>query len=157
MTTPALTPAAVMLLGIDAFEAESGVGIGRAKWAARALVEALWAAMPSSGAVSACLLRFWDPQRGISDRVVARATNELLDSGFLEPAGVGDEAVWLVSPDRAAQVQSIWGALRVDERAAIRTAAQRALAMSVAWSNTRLVAAESRRDTATSGATRRHP
>lgn len=152
-----MTPAALLLLGMDAVRLETGQGVARAKWVARALVEELAAAMPPSATISSVLDQCRDPQVGVSDSAIARATNELLDAGFLEPRGIGDQAIWAIVPNRAGEVSQLWSALAPREKSAFHMAAQRTLAMSVAWSNRRRASLESRRSTSRSGAALRQP
>lgn len=137
MSRPAITPSALLLLGIGTAQRCGDAGIKRDAWLIRALVEELRVSLPSHGPAAAAASRYWDPQRGVSERAVARATEELLQSGFLHPVGTGREAKWIVSPLHADTLDELWSVLSKAEQKAVRTSAQRALAISVAWSKTR--------------------
>ncbi|WP_155892871.1 hypothetical protein [Intrasporangium chromatireducens] len=140
-TKARITPAALLLLGMDSLVSEGGV-VSRAKWVARALVEEMSAAMPPGEAASS-VDRYRDPQRGVTDKAVARATNELLRTGFIEPRGVGSEAVWVIAPRKETDVRRLWAVLTAKERSAVHEAAHRTFALEVAWSKTPRAAAHS--------------
>jgi hypothetical protein len=134
-----MTPDRVILMGlrtaIDA--APAGMpGISRHTWVLKVLFEQLVFLLPRDSPSGRAIARVNDSCRGVTDAVVARATDHLLGSDFLIADGSGHTAVWQIKPGRIAEVDRMIGGLSPTENLAMRTAAQRTLAMSLAWSKT---------------------
>lgn len=134
-----MTTGTLLLLGMDAAIASEpvrGTGFGRQTWLIKVLAEQLIEALPTGSTAKSAACKLWDEQRGVTNRAVMQVADHLLKARFIEPVGVGRDAVWTVSQDRRDEVARLRLALSSSERAAIDAAAHRTLAMSEAWSNT---------------------
>ncbi len=129
-----------MVLAVDAAARDGG--LLRAPWTMRVVVEqieARLAAMPSRFFADARR-----PGRGVVDSRIQPMISELLGNGFLQPMGVGAAAVWVVDESRRDEIERLWRSLPLEVEAAVRAAAQRALAIAIALSKTARPAGESR-------------
>jgi hypothetical protein len=132
-----MTPTALLLLGLDAAERLGHGGLSRNAWPLRVLLEELRQNVPVRTLAAAAVSRFWDTQLGVSDRAVARSTDELVQAGLIYPAGTGSDARWVVPLSHSEVLQTLWAGLTEAEQSAVYASAQRAHDLSVAWSKTR--------------------
>lgn len=134
----------VLLLGIDAAcLADGGFGaFPRQQWAVQVLAEQLLRELPVNSATATAMRWFWAPGRGVTTYRVAQVTDCLAANGRLVPTGRGSVARWTIPPERL-DVTSLRQRLTVREAEGIDAAAQRALAIAVAWSKARRASADS--------------
>ncbi len=78
----------------------------------------------------------WDEQRGVTDRRVAPVLCQLIAAALIKPHGAFEEAVWVIAEPGRNAADELWGEVATDEAEAVRSAAQRAMAIVVAWSKT---------------------
>lgn len=124
----------VLLLAMDSanFGAE-GAQVPRTPWVLRLLVEHLIDELPD-GPNREKILELRDPQRGVTNRRVAQAMNHLVVASFIEPVGSFNEAAWAVAKCGRAAADALWQDFKPAEAESVRLAAQRAMAIFVAWS-----------------------
>lgn len=144
METALVGASDVLLLGIDAAcVAVGGPGaFPRQQWAVHVLVEQLLRELPRGTAAAATMGWFWEPGRGVTNYRVAQVTEHLAFEGRLLPVGHGPLAQWTLPPERL-EVAQLRKRLTLAEADGIETAAQRTLAISVAWSKARRASADS--------------
>lgn len=141
-----------MLLAIDAaseYSRETGQELSRRAWVGRALVEELLRLLPP-GRAARSLSRLSIDGRGVTDSVVDGAFLDLAAGGWLIPSGVSAKSVWAVDVDRRSEIDDLWTTITEDERRAVQRAAQRVVAVSVAWSKKLRTGAESNSSTSRS-------
>jgi len=146
------TPGAVLILGVDAATAYGkamGSTLSRRPWVAQMLVEELLRELPHGNAHRA-LGRLFSGGYGVSESSVEAVFVDLAQCGWLNVEGVGAESRWRLNESRTSQVSQLWQSLNDNEARAVRTAAQRTIAISVAWSKKRRVTVESKASTSTS-------
>jgi hypothetical protein len=149
MTSPVLTPSAVILLGIDAAVGHSqtnGNAFSRKSWVTEVLIERLLANL-QNGAAAQTLRKVWATGKSVTPASANAIINELVLAGLIEPRGLHAAASWDVNVSRRNEVDTLWSALSAADRGAIQRSAQEAVAMSVAWSKTLKMAGASREDT----------
>ena len=143
------------LIALDDVAGCRSVGIlPRQAWASAVLAEQLQEAFGATGG-GRSLSAFSDPQRGIVVRRVTSAFDRLASAGYLLPVGVGERAVWCVSP--AHRSSAVHRVQLIGDEPALRRAAQRTLAIVDAWSKTFRAGVPTRSGTSTSSTTRRQP
>ena len=131
-----LTPGAVVLLAIDAaseYARETGQEFSRRTWVGQALVEDLLRLLPP-GRAARSLGRLSADGRGVTDSAVDSAFLDLAAGGWLIPSGLHAHSVWAVDASRRSEIDDLWTPLTEEERRAVQGAAQRVVAVSVAWS-----------------------
>lgn len=126
-------------------------------WPMKVLVEQLSQALPAGTPSGGAVEQLVDQKRGVTSARISRATEHLLDRGFLEPDGVGAAAVWRITGDRIGEVLGLVRSLSAEERLAMSQAAQRTAAICDAWSNRPRASGQSTAGTSRSSRTRRHP
>lgn len=126
-------------------------------WPMKVLVEQLSEVLPADSPSGGAVEHLVDEKRGVTSARVSRATQHLLDRGFLEPDGTGAGAVWRIPSGRVTEVVGLVQALSAGERLAMMHAVQRTAAICDAWSKRLRVSAESSAGTSRSAHTRRHP
>lgn len=126
-----------MLVAVDAVDEHArhiGAELGRSSWIRHALIEELLRTLPRGGAQKA-LCRLVTEKRGVTEADADAVFFDLTLSGWLIPRGVHAGATWEVDKSRRGEIDGLWEAFTEPERRAIQTAAQRTIAVSVAWSN----------------------
>jgi hypothetical protein len=113
------------------------------------LVEELLSGLPRGRALRT-LKKLFTPGRGVTESKVEAVFADLAQGGWLVPKGVGTTATWTIDTSRRVQVDELWSTLTQDEARAVQRATQRAIAVSVAWSNKRRVGIESNASTSRS-------
>ncbi len=149
---PLLTPNAVVLVAIDALgrHAEQiGAELGRDSWIRQALIEEALQALPC-GLAQRALRRLRTGRRRVSETAADAVFYDLTLNGWLIPRGVHSEATWEIDTGRQDEIDGLWAALTDLERRAVERAAQRTMALSVAWSNKLRARDESRTSTSRS-------
>lgn len=152
MDRPLLTPNAVVLVAVDALgrHAEQiGAELGRDSWIRQALIEEVLQALPCGGAQRA-LGRLRTGRRGVSESTADAVFYDLMLNGWLIPRGVRSQATWEIDSSRRDEIDGLCAALTDLERRAVERAAQRTMALSVAWSNKLRARDESRTSTSRS-------
>lgn len=148
------TPGAVLVLGVDAAIAYGQVthsSFSRRTWVAQMLVEELLSELPTGNALRA-LRRLFVDGYGVSESAADAAFSDLVHTGWLVAEGIAAEAAWTLDVDRAEQVDQLWRTLSEAEARAVRAAAQRTMAISVAWSKKRRAGVDSSTSTSKSAA-----
>ncbi len=59
---------------------------------------------------------------------------DLAAGGWLIPSGLHAHSVWAVDASRRSEIDDLWTTITEEERRAVQGAAQRVVAVSVAWS-----------------------
>lgn len=152
MDQPLLTPNAVVLVAVDAVcqhAQQVGAEVGRSSWIRQALIEELLQALPRGRAQNA-VRRLTTEGRGITESAADAVFYDLTLNGWLIPRGVHSQATWEIDTSRRDEIDGLWAALTESERRAVRGAAQRTIALSVAWSNKARTGSESRTSTSRS-------
>lgn len=154
MGQPLLTPGAVVLVAVHvAGEHASYVGaeLERSSWVRLALIEELLRELPR-GRAQRALRRLVIEGRGVTESAADAVFFDLTLNGWLVPRSVHADATWEVDPGRRGEIDGLWASLAEPERRAVQKAAQRTMAVSVAWSKKLRTGGESR--TATSRSSR---
>lgn len=125
-----LLAALVALEDADASSCRTVGALPRHSWAAAVLVEQLLETLEPIERVR--LDTFTDPQRGVVARRVTSALERLACASYLLPVGVGEHAAWRIAPAHRASARQ--AGLRLGDKAAVRDAAHRTLAIVDAWS-----------------------
>ncbi len=126
----------VLLLAMDSAQfGAHGAQLPRAPWVVRLLVEQLIAELPD-GPTRETILALRDPQRGVTNHRVAPVMNQLAASAFIKPFGSFDTAVWMIADRGRTAADALWCKVTTAEADSVRSAAQRAMAIFVAWSKT---------------------
>lgn len=152
MDRPLLTPDAVVLVAVDAMKRHAeqiGAELGRDSWLRQALIEEVLQVLPSGHAQRA-LRRLRTDGRGVSESAVDAVFYDLALNGWLIPRGVRSQATWEIDASRRDEIDELWAAFTDSERRAVERAAQRTMALSVAWSNKLRARDESRASTSRS-------
>ncbi|CAM4355914.1 hypothetical protein MB901379_00017 [Mycobacterium basiliense] len=113
------------------------------------LVEELLRSLPSSHALRT-LQRLFTAGRGVTGASTEDVFLDLAQGGWLVPDGIGSTATWMIDASRRVQVDELWSTLSQDEARAVQVAAQRVIAVSVAWSNKRRTGVQSKTPTSKS-------
>lgn len=152
MSQPLLTPGAVVLLAVDV-AAESArhinADLGRSSWIRQALIEELLRALPR-GRAHRALRRLSTERLGVTESDADDVFFDLTLNGWLIPRGTNADASWEVDASRRGEIDSLWAALTESEQRAVEKAAQRTIAVSVAWSKKVRTGGESRASTSRS-------
>ena len=152
MGQPMLTPGAVVLVAVDAIAEHArhiGAEFGRSSWIRQELIEELLRALPRGSAQQA-LRRLVTERRGVTEADADAVFFDLTLNGWLIPRGAHAAATWVIDTSRRGEIDGLWAALTEPERRGIQTAAQRTIAVSVAWSNKLRTRGESRTSTSRS-------
>jgi hypothetical protein len=134
----------VVLLAIDAaseYAHETGQELSRRPWVSQALIEELLRVLPPGNAARS-LGRL--AGRAKADSVFQLLLLDLAASGWLIPSGVHEHSVWAVDASRRSEIDDLWTSITEDEQRAVQRAAQRVVAVSVAWSKKLRTGMESR-------------
>lgn len=153
MDRPRLTPNAVVLVAVDALRRHSeqvGAGLRRDSWIRQALIEEVLQALPSGLAQRVLRRRLKPDRRGVTKSAADAVFDDLTLNGWLIPRGVSSQATWEIDSSRMDEIDGLWAALTESERRAVERAAQRTMALSVAWSNRLRARDESRASTSRS-------
>lgn len=148
------TPGAVLVLAADAAIAYGQVThstFSRRPWVAQMLVEELLSELPAGNALRA-LRRLFVEGYGVSESAAESAFFDLVHTGWLVAEGTAAQAAWGLGVSRSEQVDQLWQTLSETEARAVRVAAQRTMAISVAWSKKRRVGVDSSTSTSKSAA-----
>lgn len=147
-----LTPGAVVLVAVDAageHASHIGAELGRSSWIRQALIEELLRELPR-GRAQRALRRLVTDGRGITESAADAVFFDLTLNGWLVPCGARADATWEVDTGRRHEIDGLWASLTEPERRAVQKAAQRTMAVSVAWSKKLRTGGESRTSTSTS-------
>ena len=126
----------VLLLAMDSTQlSPHGGQLPRNPWVVRLLVEQLIAELPD-GQIRETILALRDPQRGVTNRRLAPVLDQLAASAFIEPCGSFDNAMWMIAHRGRTAADALWCEIAPAEAESVRSAAQRATAILVAWSKT---------------------
>lgn len=152
MDQPLLTPNAVVLVAVDALRRHAeqvGAELRRDSWIRQALIEEVLQALPS-GLAQRALRRLKPDSRGVTESAADAVFDDLTLNGWLVPRGVSPQATWEIDRSRRDEIDGLSAALTESERRAVERAAQRTMALSVAWSNKLRARDESRASTSRS-------
>lgn len=141
-----------MLVGVDAFGEQArqvGGELGRSSWIRQALIEELLRELPR-GRARRALRRLVTEGRGLTESAADAVFFDLTLNGWLIPRGVHGDASWEVDASRRREIDVLWALLSESERRAVQKAAQRTMAVSVAWSKKLRTGGESRTSTSRS-------
>lgn len=128
----------MLLAAMESGQAGRGEArLPRAPWAARVLVEQLFAVLPE-GDTRDILLPLFDPVQGVTNRKVAPVIRQLTADSKIAPTGVGNNAKWIITEVGCEASVIFRSTLPGNDGNAVRLASQRAMAIFVAWSKTAL-------------------
>jgi hypothetical protein len=152
MGQPLVTPGAVVLVAVDTLaEHASQIGgeLERRAWIRQALIEELLRSLPR-GRARRALRRLATEGRGVTESAADAVFFDLTLNGWLIPFGVHAQATWEVDSSRRGEIDGLWASLTEPERRAVQKAAQRTIAVAVAWSKKLRTGTESRISTSRS-------
>ena len=141
-----------MLVGVDAAGEHArriGAELARSAWVRQALIEELLRELPR-GRAQRALRRLAIEGRGVTGSAADAVFFDLTLNGWLIPHGVHVQATWEVDASRRDEIDRTWETLTEPERRAVQKAAQRTIAVSVAWSKKLRTGTESNTSTSRS-------
>jgi hypothetical protein len=153
MGHPSLTPSAVVLLAAyvaSEYAHQTGAQVSRRSWVRQALIDELVRLLPTGGGAARSIRRLVTEGRGVTESVADDVFLDLAAGGWLAPSGLYADATWTVQNDRRDDIVGLWSALTKEEQNAIQRAAQRTVAVSVAWSKKARTGSEPRSSTSRS-------